>query len=132
MNNYNFNKCDFIQNDITNLFDSYAGYIRGNMFPDLYNTYKINKPFEIVPMNKQAEDLTYINALCFAITDLNLYLDIFPNNKEIANLFKQYEEEKEEALKNYEKNYGPICIDNAVNKNNEWEWIKNPWPWENK
>ncbi len=132
MNNNNFNKCDFIQNEINNLYDSYAGYIRGNMFPELYNTYKINKPFEIVPMNKQAENLTYLNALCFAATDLNLYLDNFPNNKEMANLFKQYEDEKEMALKEYEKNYGPLFIDDAVDENNEWKWIHNPWPWENK
>lgn len=132
MNNYNFNKCDFIQNDITNLYDSYAGYIRGNMFPDLYNTYKINKPFEIVPMNKQAEELTYINALCFACTDLNLYLDIFSNNKELSNLFKQYEEEKERAVKDYEKKYGPLCVASSVNNENEWKWNQNPWPWENK
>ena len=131
-NNYNFNKCNYSQAKIANLYDSYAGFIRGNMFPDLYNTYKISKPFDIEPLNEQAEKLTYIDALCFACIDLNLYLDNFPNNKELSNLFKQYVEEKERAIKEYEQKYGPLTVDNSVDSYNNWRWNSIPWPWENK
>ena len=131
-NNYNFNKCNYVQKDLNNLYDSYAGFIRGNMFPDLYNTYKLSKPFEIEPLNEQAEKLTYIDALCFACIDLNLYLDNFPNNKEIANLFKQYVDEKERAVKEYELKYGPLNVDNSVDNRDNWRWNNIPWPWENK
>ena len=130
-NNYNFNKCNYIQNNLNSLYDSYAGFIRGNMFPDLYNTYKLSKPYEIEPMNNQAESLTYIDSLCFACIDLNLYLDNFPDNQDLVNLFNQYVEEKERAIKEYEKKYGPIFIDSAADKN-KWTWNKSPWPWENK
>ncbi len=131
-NNYNFNKCNYIQTQPTNLYDSYAGFIRGNMFPDLYNIYKLSKPFDIEPLNEQAEKLTYIDALCFACTDLNLYLDNFPNNRDIAELFKQYNKEKERAVKEYEKKYGPLTVDNSVDNYNNWRWNSLPWPWENR
>lgn len=131
-NNYNFNKCNYIQANPNNLYDSYAGFIRGNMFPDLYNTYKLSKPFDVEPLNEQAEKLTYIDALCFACIDLNLYLDNFPNNKELVNLFNQYTEEKERAIKEYEQKYGPLTVDNSVDNSNNWRWNSIPWPWENK
>ena len=79
-NNYNqplYNQQSFnnINNANSKLFDPYVGFISGNMFPDLYNAYKLSDPLEIEPMNEQAELLTYIDALCFACMDLNLYLD---------------------------------------------------------
>ncbi len=43
-NNNNFNKCNYIQQVTPNdLYSAYAGFIRGNMYPDLYNQYKMNK-----------------------------------------------------------------------------------------
>ena len=43
-NNMNFNKCMYTpQANPSQLYQAYDGFIRGNMFPDLYNQYKINK-----------------------------------------------------------------------------------------
>ena len=77
-NTYNQPLYNQKQND--KLFDPYNGFIRGNMFPDLYNGYKLSKPLDITPLNEQADMLTYIDALCFAIIDLNFYLDLHPND----------------------------------------------------
>ena len=75
--NNSYNQPNFNQDDAhVNLYNPYQGYIRGNMFPNLYNTYKISAPFEIEPMNEQADLLTNIDSYCFALIDLNLYLDI--------------------------------------------------------
>lgn len=130
-NNLNFNKCLYVQTNPNNLYDSYAGFIRGNMFPDLYNTYKLSKPYDIQPMNEQAELLTYIDALSFATTDLNLYLDNFPNNQEMLGLFNQYNIELEKMTKEYERKYGPLFANSTTN-NDVWAWDSCPWPWENK
>ena len=66
-NNMNFNKANFNGNtDPSKLYDIYNGFIRGNMYPDLYNEYKINRPYDIRPMNDQAELLTKVDAYCFA------------------------------------------------------------------
>ena len=116
MNNYNptqdyynyvnntYNQPSYNQaSNQTNLYNPYNGFIRGNMFPELYNTYKVNQPFEIKPMNEQADMLTYIDALGFATIDLNLYLDNFPDDKNALELFNQYRSLKEEYMKEYEK-----------------------------
>jgi len=113
-----------------NIYDPYNGFIRGNLFPDLYNTYKISNPYNIEPMNDQAKLLTEIDSLCFALIDLNLYLDVNRNDKDIIKLYNQYLNKKNNLLDIYQKKYGPITL-NMENINNTWDWINSPWPWEN-
>ena len=47
--------------DNNKLYEPYQGFIRGNLFENLYDPYKVNGPYEIKPMNEQAELLTYID-----------------------------------------------------------------------
>lgn len=115
----------------TNLYDPYQGFIRGNMFKDLYEPYKLNNPYNITPANDQAKMLTNIDALNFAMIDLNLYLDIYPNSKEHINLFNKYRVEKNNLVKEYESRYGPLTIDSDANNTYPWAWNRMPWPWEN-
>ena len=114
----------------TNLYNPYNGFIRGNMFPELYNTYKVNQPFEIKAMNEQADLLTYIDALGFATIDLNLYLDNFPDDKNALDLFNQYKDMKEEYMKEYERKYGPLTLSSDSLNTLPWAWKQGPWPWE--
>lgn len=128
--NMNFNKGDYVSKvKPNNLYDVYGGFIRGNMFPDLYNTYKISKPYDIRPLNEQAEMLTYIDAYCFAAHDLNLYLDTNPNDKEMFELFKKYSNEANSIIRQYEQKYGPLFVDESEFP---WTWNDSPWPWENR
>lgn len=114
------------------LYEPYEGFIRGNMFPSLYDPYKLKTPYEIKPMNEQADMLTYIDSLGFAMIDLNLYLDLHPNDRQMIDLYNQYRIQKEDILRQYEDKYGPIVTtSNALNQY-PWAWINRPWPWENK
>ena len=146
MNNYqNFNNADYFNmynnnymykntkevKSPLNLYDPYNGLIRGNLFKNLYDPYKAKEPFEIKPMNEQAKLLTYIDSLCFSLVDLNLYLDIYPNDKNALNLFNQYREEKEKATKEYESKYGSITLDSDSLNSYPWAWDDMPWPWNN-
>ena len=88
-NNMNANMIDNM-NSQKELYDPYQGFIRGNLFPNLYDPYKITRPFEVEPMNDQAELLTYIDSLTFAAHELNLYLDIYPNDQQMIQKFNQY------------------------------------------
>lgn len=114
-----------------NIYDPYNGFIRGNLFPDLYNTYKISNPYNIEPMNDQAKLLTEIDSLCFALIDLNLYLDVNKNDKDIIKLYNQYLNKKNSLIDMYQKKYGPITLDSESLNNYPWSWINSPWPWEN-
>lgn len=129
--NMNFNKNNYMPNvDPNNLYDVYSGFIRGNMFPDLYNQYKIARPYDVQPMNEQAELLTYIDAYCFAAHDINLYLDTNPNDRDMIELFKKYTEEANSIIAQYEHKYGPLFVDASTTY--PWAWNDSPWPWENK
>ena len=88
------------------------------------------QPFEIKPMNEQADMLTYIDALGFATVDLNLYLDNFPDDKKALELFNQYRSLKEEYMKEYERKYGPILLNSDALNTYPWKWTIGPWPWE--
>ena len=89
---------------LPSIYDPYQGFIRGNLFRDLYSPYKLNKPYDIEPANEQARMLTSIDALKFAMIDLNLYLDIYPNSKEYIDLFNRYRVEVNGLIKEYESN----------------------------
>ena len=131
--NNNYNQPLYNQN-IQNkqIYDPYNGFIRGNMFPELYNSYKLNKPLEITPMNEQAELLTYVDALTFAMIDLNLYLDVYPNDREAVELFNQYRMQADEYTKKYESKYGPLELTSNSLNTFPWAWDNAPWPWEKK
>lgn len=118
------------KDNIGNLYDDYQGFIRGNMFKDLYDPYKVKQPYDIKPMNEQADMLTKIDALSFAMIDLQLYLDTHPTDRNVLNLFNRYREEKINRVKAYEAKYGPLTIDSDSLNNYPWSWIDNPWPWE--
>lgn len=131
--NNNYNQPLYNQNiQDKQIYDPYNGFIRGNMFPELYNSYKLNKPLEITPMNEQAELLTYVDALTFAMIDLNLYLDVYPNDREALELFNQYRMQTDEYTKKYESKYGPLELTSNSLNTFPWAWDNTPWPWEKK
>lgn len=112
-------------NQNNNLYEPYQGFIRGNMFKNLYDNY--GKIYDIKPINEQAELLTYLDMFDFACIDLGLYLDIYPNDETIIQLYNQLNSEKMKILNKYEKAYGTIS---SNNNSNNWSWNNTPWPWE--
>ena len=102
------------------------------MFPELYNTYKSNVPIEIIPENEQATLLTNIDSLEFALTDLALYLDIYPDNEFMLKQFNNIRVGMNELIYEYQKKYGPLCLNNDALNKYPYTWIKSPWPWESE
>ncbi len=132
-NTYSVNESysNFNEYNKSELYDPYNGFIRGNLFKDLYDPYKSSEPYDVKPMNEQADLLTNIDALCFAMTDLNLYLDIYPDNKNAINLFNKYRTQKESLTNEYESKYGPITLSSNSLNTYPWAWDNMPWPWDN-
>lgn len=124
-NNQNFNSNQ-------DLFDPYTGFIHGNMFPKLYDPYKLDKPYEIKPLNEQAQMLTQIDALKFATIDLGLYLDVYPDDRNMLNTFNQYRVRANELKREYDSKYGPLLLSDDSLTAFPWAWDDRPWPWENK
>ena len=65
----------------------------------------------------------------FAIVELNLFLDTHPNSVQARNKLEEYRAKSRELTKKYEEFFGPISQSAVVN---QWEWITNPWPWNNE
>lgn len=119
------------QNMITNqnLATLYEGFIRGNLYNDLYDQYKNYRPTRLVPNNEQAELLLNVNQLTFATHEIKLYLDINPNDANMISLYNQYQKQASEAIKAYENKYGPIQAD-SLSQTNIFSWQAYAWPWE--
>ena len=83
-------------------------------------------------MNEPAELLTYVDMYTFAMTDLNLYLDVHPDDKEALQLFNEYRKQSIEATKNYENKYGPLQLTSNSLNTFPWAWDNEPWPWDKK
>ena len=129
VNNYN-NQSSQVMNNTSSLFDPYQGFIRGNMFQNLYDSYKIKEPYDIKPMNEQAELLTYIDSLSFACIDLNLYLDVNSDDRSAIELFNQYRIQKNNLIKEYQNKFGPLLLNSDSLNTYPWSWNDKPWPWE--
>ena len=114
-------------NDLTTVED---GFNRGNMFKSLYKPYKNYRYAKVVPENKEKELLYEIMALSFAINDLDLYLDLHPEDTEMLVKFKSLVEKSIKKEMEYVNTYGPLELTDNLTSN-RFTWVKNPWPWDN-
>ena len=113
-----------------NLDDPKDGFLRGNMFNNLYDPYKNYKYRELKPSNKREELLYNLLMHNFVLVEFQLYLDVNPMDSNIINLYNKYLEQKKKLVDEYEKNYGPLSMDSINMGNNKWNYINSPWPWE--
>lgn len=117
-------------NQDVNLVDPMEGFLRGNMFKDEYLPYKNLTYFKLSPCSEKDAYLLKIMALSFAVNDLNLYLDLHPDDRFVFEKFKKYGEELKNLSKEYAKVYGPLEL--TQTKGNKYDWLDSPWPWDAK
>lgn len=133
-NDFDVNMTFFIPdvnfNRTINILSPMEGFLRGNMFQDEYELYKKLTYFKLVPQNEQERLLYQVMAYSFAVNDLNLYLDLHPDNKEVFDLFKKYVIEEKNLCNEYVKKYGPLEVKETMGS--KFNWIDSPWPWDNK
>ncbi len=130
--NNNYNQPMFTENaNASKLYDPYQGFVRGNMFPNLYNKYKSNEPINLESKTEREEMLMYLDSLGFAAHDINLYLDIYPKDKDMIEAFANYRKEANQVMDRYQQMYGPLLVNSEANTVYPWAWDNRPWPWEN-
>ena len=115
--------------DNRNVLNANEGFLRGNMFKNEYKPYKNLTFVNIRPKNDREAKLYNVMCYSFAINDINLYLDVHPEDKGALNLLKELIEEEKKAKREYIINYGPIDICDTTG--DKFEWINGPWSWEN-
>lgn len=99
----------------------------GTLFKNIYYPYK--RTPKISTETKEENLLLKIQAYEIALMDLNLYLDIYPNDTTLNNLYNQYNSEKEKLIIEFENTYYPISKASSAT-NNVWKWLNGKWPWE--
>lgn len=132
---FNLNKMDMDKN-ISNMkysskdgkIDLENGFYLGNIFVDTYKPYKNFKQKKVNAYSEQEKMLLRIQELDFILNDLNLYLDINPNDDKVYNLFKNTVLELQNLKEKYEEKYMVLkLMDDTKGK---YTWIDNPWPWD--
>ena len=124
--NYNWYRGEKNSKEDT-LWNVKEGFQKGNMFMNLYSPYKNYVPAELTPKNEKESLLWELSTFSFAAHELNLYLDIHPNDQSMFLLFMDYQKKANRLMKEYEQKYGPITINSE--EMNSFDWI-NEWPWE--
>lgn len=136
---YNYNYDTWYQNMMRNfnsnnnmtgsfLFTPEVAYNNGNLFSNLYSQYKNYRPAQLSANTEKEKLLLDIGRLSFAAHDLNLYLDLNPDDKEVYALFKKYVKELNECVSAYSAKYEPLelCKDTG----DKYSWVSGTWPWE--
>ena len=135
MNNYKYVNYDWYnmnrqyQPNNLSLYNPEEAIIRGNLFKDLYKEYKNYKPRKPQLRTDQERKLFEIQSLCFASHELNLYLDLHPEDQSMLRLMNDYIIKKDQLVKEYENKYGPLTLNNTSNQT-IFTWVNNTWPWE--
>ncbi len=124
-----FNNFSEESNNNLDLFSPYEGYIKGNLFKNLYQEYKNYRPSRLNVNSEKMEMLVNIGQMGFASHELNLYLDNYPNNRKALDLFNKYSNMTNKLIKEYENKYGPLTV-GEINEDVPFNWENEKWPWE--
>ena len=124
-----FNNFSGESNNSLDLFSPYEGYIKGNLFKNLYQEYKNYRPSRLNVNSEKMEMLVNIGQMGFASHELNLYLDNYPNDRKALELFNKYSDMTNKLIKEYENKYGPLTV-GGINEDVPFNWENEKWPWE--
>lgn len=115
------------QNDNPPMYSVDDGLNRGTIFPGL------DLPWENTVNTTNPEEGTHLgelSALDFAVFDMQLYMNTHTNDSDVFEMLKYKLKEAEEYRRKYIKAHGPLSLGDIGQFQNEYTWLKGPWPWE--
>ena len=128
----NMNNSMYQANNMSSLFPPEEGYNKGNLFASLYDQYKNYRPAILKASNERERLLLDLSRMAFAAHELNLYLDLNPTDISMLTLFNDYRMRTNELMKEYESKYGPLTVSSDNVGQNNFMWVKDTWPWEER
>lgn len=127
---YNYNLNDRDGNRMVSLYSPEEGYMKGNLFPELYDQYGNYQPVMLRAKDEQSRLLLELSAVSFASHELNLYLDLHPNDESVLALFNDYRRKSNLLMDEYETKYGPITVNSDSLNASPFLWEVDAWPFE--
>lgn len=70
-----------------------------------------------------------IRAVGFALYEIILYLDVYPNSCDALETYHKLKAQSESLQAQYQATYGPLTAFGNESKTS-WDWIDKPAPWE--
>jgi len=77
------------------------------------------------------ELLQRLTAVDFYLTDLHLYLNTHPDDRDALTKYNTLVKEARQLRDEYERLYGMLMALTTPSKY-PWQWIENPWPWQSE
>lgn len=74
--------------------------------------------------------LNDLTTLDFMAVDMALYLDTHPNDEDGIAIYNEIIKEANNARALFEEKFGPLCSYRSMSNDKKFEWINNPWPWQ--
>ena len=65
----------------------------------------------------------------FALYELTLYLDAYPESREALALYHELLGARKRLVSEYQASHGPLTMYGNESKSS-WDWVTTPWPWE--
>ncbi|MBO8128776.1 MAG: spore coat protein CotJB [Peptococcaceae bacterium] len=66
----------------------------------------------------------------FVATELTLFLDTHPENREALRDYNMAHERLRNLHRQWETRYGPLTSQGHSPSQYPWQWVEEPWPWE--
>lgn len=76
--------------------------------------------------------LKRLTMLDFMAVDMQLFLDTHPDDTNAIAKYNSIIREADNLRAQYEKTVGPLFSFRSYSQTENFQWIDNPWPWENK
>ena len=130
IDNFMMNTPKSVNNKKMSLSDPKTGYSRGNLFSNLYSEYKNYKPKKLASNDPKTKLWLELSENWFAAHEINLYLDINPDDDSMIQLFNDYRRKANKLKDEYESKYGPICTSSDKMDNSPFPWVNTNFPWE--
>ena len=120
---------NMMNNNQPNLYTPEEGYNKGNLFANLYLGYKNYKPVKLQANNEKDALFLELSRYAFAAHELNLYLELHPEDTTMLALFNDYRTRANQLMMNYENKYGPLTV-SSDELSSSFLWEEDKWPWE--
>ena len=115
-----------------NVYSPYEGFIKGTLFKTLYKPYKNYQPSLENISDEKEKAMLNVQMYYSGFHDLNLYLELYPNDKEALKLREEYFDKYNKAKKDYDSKYSPYSLDSSFNLSQGFTYSKTPFQWEMK
>ena len=106
-------------------YEAQKGLVRGTLFPGLDLPFMGMVNLHELPVTP----LSQLQALSFAVQELELYLDTHRDDREALALYRSYQEMLQKVRSEYQKRYGPLNH-GTPQTSEDYQWLDDPWPWE--